>query len=191
MNALFSLGWLELPAWPAWGLPVGAAACLAAAVIDWRTGHIPNWLTLGTLCVGLFVLPLAQLVTGHGTWAQWGLAFAGALLCALVPLLLFRAGAMGGGDVKLLAAVGALMGPSVGVEIELYSFIAAALWGPACLAYRGELGRMLMNSVRIVRNWVVPKPKRIALHTLSMTELRFAPAVFVGFCVAATIQGVR
>jgi prepilin peptidase CpaA len=178
MNALFD---------SAWSLPLGASACLIAAAIDLRTGHIPNWLTLGALCIGLFLLPAVRLVLGHGTWLQWGLAFVGAGLCALVPLLLFRSGAMGGGDVKLLAAVGALVGPSLGIEVELYSFIAAALWGPARLAYQGELGRMLMNTGRIVRNWVMPKSKRIELHTLSMSELRFAPAIFVGFCAAGAI----
>src|SRR5262249_19605921 len=107
---------------------VGSISFLAIAAIvtgigaetGYRTGDIPNWVTL---------YPLAAAPLAHFLWAALtespmaglasaGLSIGGAVACAIVPLLLYRAGAIGGGDVKLLAAVGALCTPLLGVEAE-------------------------------------------------------------------------
>src|SRR5262245_14130751 len=109
---------------------VGVSA--AAAVWDWKTGSIPNGLTLGALIAA----PFTHLAIG---WSQMNLqaglyrgcfSLLGALLCALIPLLLYRLSAMGGGDVKLLAAIGALCLPMMGIEAELYGFVLAVLIAP-------------------------------------------------------------
>ena len=90
-----------------------AFAVLVAALsawIDWRTGHIPNWVTLGPLAVAPVAHFAVNALTGHSHEAVQAAGFSilGAGVCALVPLLLYRAGAIGGGDVKLLAAIGAI-----------------------------------------------------------------------------------
>jgi prepilin peptidase CpaA len=64
-----------------------------------------------------------------GSGAGLLLAMAGALVTALVPLLLFKMNAMGGGDVKLLAALGAVVGAEAGLEIEMLAFGIGAVWG--------------------------------------------------------------
>src|SRR4051812_10172439 len=94
-------------------------ATAVAAITDTRSGLIPNWLTL----------PVAALaVAGH--WvasgpAAGGFALAAALGCGLVPCLLFHKAAMGGGDVKLLAAIGALLGLNAGLEVQLATYLLA------------------------------------------------------------------
>jgi prepilin peptidase CpaA len=111
-----------------------------AALTDTRSGTIPNWLTLPTLALA----PLAHaLQSGPGALA-WSLA--GAALCGLVPFLLFRRGAMGGGDVKLFAAAGALAGVHAGLALQLLSYALAASGAACWLAYRGELGLVLRRS---------------------------------------------
>jgi prepilin peptidase CpaA len=95
------------------------AIVLAAAIYDLRFRRIPNWLNLSGVILGLLLNSLF--------FARAGLI--GAILgigCALivyVPLYLIRG--MGAGDVKLMAAVGAIAGPANWFGI----FIATALLG--------------------------------------------------------------
>jgi prepilin peptidase CpaA len=165
------------------------ALCLftaVAAVKDHRTGHIPNPLVAIAAVAGV-TLHLAlgfrsTDATGHGV----GDALAnetftvalGVVLCAMVPLLLYRVGAMGGGDVKLLGAIGIVAGPMLGLEIELTAFVVAILFVGARLAYRGELLRLLGNSLALATNPMRAPEKRRQVPEALMTSLRFAPAVF-------------
>jgi prepilin peptidase CpaA len=82
-----------------------AAYICAAAVIDWRTHKIPNWLTVPTAVLGLAY----HCVAPHGIGPLGSLAgFAIGFLLLLLPWIL---GGGGMGDVKMLAALGAWLGP--------------------------------------------------------------------------------
>lgn len=88
------------------------------AITDWHavvirkiaTGWVPNWLTYPAILAGL------TLATGMGAWqAGWDGAVEGmrasglGLAAGLIPfVIIFAAGGLGGGDVKLMAAVGAI-----------------------------------------------------------------------------------
>jgi prepilin peptidase CpaA len=112
---------------------------VVAAVFDWRRGIVPNWVTLGLLPVAP-VLHAWGLRGSHGPFGLPGplfgalLSLAGALLCALVPYLMFRLGYVGGADVKLLATLGALLTPHYGLQAELCALILAAILVPARIA---------------------------------------------------------
>ena len=161
-----------------------------AAVFDWRTGEIPNWLTLGTLALG----PVAHGVFGllGAGWAAagegLGLSILGAAVCGIVPLILYRGNAIGGGDVKLLVALGAVLRPLVGMEAQLYSYIVAAAIAPIRMAWQGKLLRTLGNSLLLVRNLFVPKEKRREVPREMLTELRFGPPVFIATAVVIIIR---
>lgn len=163
---------------------------LVAAWLDYRTGHIPNWLTLGPLAVA----PLAHGVVGYVVYgwdaAVHGASFSllGALACGLVPYLLYRMGGIFAGDVKLLAAIGALCHPVIGIEAEFYAFIAAALYAPARMAYEGKLWRTLGNTAALAANPFLPKAKRRTIAPEMLTELRFGPAVAVGVALAVALE---
>lgn len=161
-----------------------------AAWFDWRTGEIPNWLNFGALGAGLIAHTVAGGLRGGWSEAGRGLLFslAGVGVCALVPFLLWRHGAIFGGDVKLLAALGALLRPMLGIEAELYAFIVAALYAPARLAYEGKLLKTLGNTLLITKNVFVPKHKRREIPKEMMSELRFAPSVFVATIVAVLLH---
>jgi prepilin peptidase CpaA len=77
-----------------------------AAIIDLRARRIPNWLTY----TGLLLAVIARTILWGWSGLMSGLAgvfVAGGILC-----LFFILGAIGGGDVKLMGAVGAWMGSS-------------------------------------------------------------------------------
>src|SRR5688572_13604449 len=122
------------------GVPyfLGFAVLVAAvaAAFDWRTGNIPNWLTLGPLCAAPVAHAGYHLAIGRSAEALHAAGFSvlGAAVCGVVPWLFFRQGAIGGGDVKLLAALGAICRPMLGLELQFYAYIAAAVFAPARLA---------------------------------------------------------
>jgi len=101
---------------PSWGMIGLLGATAVAAVTDARTGLIPNWLTLPSL---LGALLIHGLIGGPGAL---GWATLSGFSCGLVPLVLFRAGAIGGGDVKLFAVLGALVGVHSGLEVQMTSY---------------------------------------------------------------------
>jgi prepilin peptidase CpaA len=90
------------------------------ATIDYRTKRIPNWLTMPAAVMGLAYSSLAPGGVGIG----WSLAgFAVGLSLLMVPWLL---GGGGMGDVKMLAALGAWLGPiGILVAFGLGSVLAA------------------------------------------------------------------
>jgi len=91
---------------------LAVAVVLVAAWSDHRHGRIPNALTLPALAAGL--------VLGSP---------AGALVSAGLPLLLFGRGKVGGGDVKLFAALGALLGVRLGLTVEALALLGALAMG--------------------------------------------------------------
>jgi prepilin peptidase CpaA len=161
-----------------------------AAWFDWRTGEIPNWLNFGALGAGLAGHAIAGGLRGGWSGAGKGLllSLAGMGVCVFVPYLLWRSRAIFGGDVKLLAALGAILRPMVGIEAELYSFIVAALWAPAKLAYEGKLLKTLGNTVLLTKNAFVPKHKRREIPREMMEKMRFAPSVFVATIVTVALH---
>ena len=161
-----------------------AAVLLAAiaAVYDQKSGRIPNWLTLGGVVVALVghfcygwaagTLKLALIHTA--------LALGGALFCSLAPAIMFFKGSMGGGDLKLFAAIGAFCHPMLGIEAQLYAMIIAAVLAPARLAYEGKLFGVLKRSLGTLLNPFRAKGKRTAPPAEMMTWFRLGPAIFLG-----------
>src|SRR5580765_7089499 len=99
----------------------GATGVLAvvAAVADVRTRRVPNALTFGAAAAGM------GYATVHGGLGGLESSVLGCLIGVGLFLPLFALGGMGGGDVKLLAAFGAWLGP-LGV---LWAAIWASLAG--------------------------------------------------------------
>lgn len=77
---------------------------LVGAFFDWRYRKIPNWLTFGVLflVLGLNLISLKF----HAVFYSL-LGFLSGIVILLIPYLL---GMMGAGDVKLLGALGAIVG---------------------------------------------------------------------------------
>lgn len=144
-----------------------------AAVTDARSGHIPNWLTLPAL----FSAPiLAGMTMGSGGLL---LSVTGLIACGFVPFCMFRAGAMGGGDVKLLAAVGAWTGPFVGLEVQLCSLLLATGFVLCRLAWRGNLKAAAKRTLLVAINPLRPAAKRVKPSEDLLTAIRLGVPIFV------------
>lgn len=100
---------------------VFGAGLLLASVLDLYKRRLPNWLTMALLAAGLTVRLLHA-----GFWA-FALGLLGALIAALLLILPFARGWLGGGDVKLFAAVGAWLGPRWVLEAALVAAVAGGV----------------------------------------------------------------
>jgi prepilin peptidase CpaA len=172
-------------------LVVAMAVAFVAAVYDWRRGEIPNWLTYGALVLAPMLhvaRMLAAKQSSDAALTEGAFSLGGAAMCAIVPALLYRQGAIGGGDLKLLAAVGALLQTILGVEAEMYGFFGAALIAPAFLAYQGKLISTLKNSLTIFANLFLPKAKKKSVEETALSWLRLGPAVFFGVALTAYLH---
>ena len=116
---------------------VAIAAATLAASVDIRYRRIPNWLTASLVVTGL-LLNVWQFGLGGG-----GLALAGAGLGLAVLLPFYAVRAIGAGDVKLLAGLGALLGPHVLVSVAVYTALAGGVISAVMLAKSGRLWRVL------------------------------------------------
>jgi prepilin peptidase CpaA len=125
--------------------PLAAVSvALVAAAFDVARGTIPNWLTLP-------VLMAAPLVHAFAAGPEaLGLSLLGGLACGAIPCWLFTRGGIGGGDVKLLGALGSLVGTDAGLRIELAALFTALLYALAALAWRGTLLPTLARALRIL-----------------------------------------
>lgn len=175
--------------------PFFVAAVLLAAIAawtDWRTGEIPNWLTFGTMGIA----PIAHIVVAitithlpmRAAFLQGAYSVGGLLLSGMIPLLLYTRGGIGGGDVKLFAAIGALCMPMFGVEAEMYGFFVAALIAPARLAYEGKLLRTIKNAAFLMVNPFLPATKKLEVQQEMMTWFRMGPAIFLGVLAMAITE---
>jgi prepilin peptidase CpaA len=113
------------------GCAVSAAS--VAAIADVWSRRIPNWVTFGTLALGLLLNTYLRGEEGAA------LALVGALLGIGLLLPFYAVGGVKAGDVKLLGAVGAVLGPQALVSVALYGALAGGLRSAVILLRRGYL----------------------------------------------------
>jgi len=145
-----------------------------AAISDFRKGEIPNHLTLPVLVAA----PVAHFWVHGPTGALFALA--GVVGAGLGPYVLFRARALGGGDVKLFAAMGGLTGLAIGLEIVVVAMALGSLQALVVLAVKGRLTAVLQNAATVAVNMVRPRHRRVAVLPESLSHIRLGPAIFVG-----------
>lgn len=117
-----------------------AAVVLVAAVTDVRSRRISNWLTLAGVVAGIVLNSFLNVDRYNWRTALMGLGLAFAVY---FPLYLLRG--MGAGDVKLMAAVGAVMGPANWFAIFLLSNILGGVAAVLLLLSKGRLWGTLRN----------------------------------------------
>lgn len=118
--------------------------CGLAATIDARTYRVPNWLTLPAAAAGLALnLVLGAVAGAPGTWLL--AALGGAAAGLLTFGLLGAAGAVGMGDVKLIAAAGALVRWPLALPMLLYTALAGGVLALAIAVRRRRLGQVARN----------------------------------------------
>jgi prepilin peptidase CpaA len=124
---------------------------VTAAIFDLRQHRIPNWLTYPGMLIGLVA---RWVVYRHDSFLGWkGLAsgFAGLLLAGGVMFIFFAVRAMGAGDVKIMAAIGAFVGPGTAVSVLLATAICGGVLAIGYALYRKRMVKTLKNLASVLR----------------------------------------
>jgi prepilin peptidase CpaA len=154
-----------------------ALLAVAAAVWDLRTRRIPNWLTLPGIAVGI-----AANVYLAG-WAGLRQSMEGFAAGFAVYFVLYLIRAMGAGDVKLMAAVGAFAGPVAWFYIFVFTAIAGGAIALVMVAWTGRFRRTMGNVGFILMELMhfrAPYLTREELSVKSAKSLRLPQGVAIG-----------
>jgi prepilin peptidase CpaA len=155
--------------------------CFAACIFDMRTRRIPNALTLcAAVCGVAFHFAAGGLAAAGWSLAGWGLG-------ALLFFPWFALGGMGAGDVKLLAALGAWLGPDSVLWVALYAAIAGGGLALLLAVAHGYLGTAFANLHGLLGYWRVvgfrPMPD-LTLGQAGGPRLPYAISITAGALVA-------
>lgn len=118
-----------------------AAVAISAAAIDVKERRIPNRLTYPALVAGLV---LQGAVSG---WRGLLLSGGGALLFGGVFLPLYLIRTMGAGDVKLAAALGAIVGPFAALQVMFATALAGGALAVFVVLASGRIVETLRNTL--------------------------------------------
>jgi Flp pilus assembly protein protease CpaA len=154
------------------------AVTAVGAVWDVRSGRVPNTLTYTAILAGLVLNTVIRKPAGLGA----GPAALGMLVAAGPLLLVYLAGGLGGGDVKLMAAVGAFLGPRDSVYALLYACIAGAILSIGTILWKEGIGGAWLRIPAVFRR------RRPMDGDLPRLRFPFAVAVLLGAAWAGTEQ---
>ncbi len=138
----------------------------AAVIEDISRRRVSNWTSGSALLLGLVFHYFRE------GWRGVAAAAAGAAVGFAVFLVFYLLGGLGGGDVKLMAGFGSLLGPGT---------IFCAAWFAAVLGAFMALGRVTFLALRSD-----PRAGRTAAHR---DAIPYAPAIVAGVWLAALARG--
>lgn len=170
-------------------------ACLVTTIavwFDYRERRIPNYLVFAGMIAGLVIGMAGGGIKGLA-WSALGILAGIAIL--LVP---FAMGGIGAGDVKLLGAIGAILGAKGALFSMLYGAIAGGLISIIILARHGRLKLVILSILAWLAGfigYVIPggigRSLRTFQHTRSLAYLPksglsipYSVAIAIGLVVA-------
>ena len=154
---------------------VFVATMVLALASDVRTAKIPNALVVGGLLAAL-------VLRGSGGWEAAGAALLGAGLALVVTVPLFAIGALGGGDAKLFAVVGAFMGPRDFLLALLASAAVGGVLGVAYAVRRGVIVAVLLGCKDLLV-WGLSggrRGARVTLDSPGAVAIPYGAAIAIG-----------
>jgi prepilin peptidase CpaA len=151
---------------------------VVAAFLDLKSRRIPNALTVSGAAIALILrAPLG--------WEALGAGLLGLGLGLLLTMPLFLVKALGGGDVKLMAAVGAFMGPGDLAGACLLIALVGGVLAITEAVRQGALRTTLINVGYIIVRWFSPMRRHLAPTLSSPTAMTipYGVAIAVGALV--------
>ncbi len=167
--------------------PVSGAAAVAlfcvlatALYYDLKESRIPNWLTFPSMGFGL------MLASAHGAESLKTSAL-GLGVGAVILFVFFMFGGMGGGDVKLMGAVGAFLGSQHIQAAVVYTSIVGAALTLVILVWRADFWARLRYLARKMCRRASAPDMAVPASALSV-PVPYAVAISAGTLMALLLN---
>lgn len=150
---------------------------------DWKSRKIYNKVTVPSAVLGLVIASLTNFPSGLQNAAlACGLGFA-------LFFALFLLGMMGGGDVKLVAAIGALTGFPFILDALFFGILTGGVYAVALLACKGGLWQNVKNVFLFIWGLLFWR-MRMPLETNNSIKIPYGLCLSVGTAVAFILKHV-
>lgn len=148
-----------------------------AVYTDSTKQKIYNWLTLPTLIIGLVM----SMINGVGIINS----LLGFVFAFIVSLIMYITGGIKGGDVKLIAGVGAWLGKSLILPALLFTFIAGGILGVLYTIINGTFMATFAKIKRFFVGLVIPgfQPQLELKETINK-KMPYGIAISIGTIIA-------
>jgi prepilin peptidase CpaA len=168
-------------------MTTGAALIIAAAacITDVHSRRIPNWLTFGAAAAA-FAFHFAE--AGQAGAQQ---AAAGWVTGLFLFMPLFLLGGMGAGDVKLLAALGAWLGPGAAFWLAIYGSMSGGVLAVIVALRHNYLATAVRNLGLLGKFWWLCGPRQMPSLTLERgtgPRLAYAVPLFLGTVITIWLR---
>jgi prepilin peptidase CpaA len=162
------------------GIVILVLALVAASLTDVAHRTIPNVITYPLALFGLIYHIVLAGMSGL-LFSISGLLVGGGLL-----LLFYALGGMGAGDVKLMAAVGSILGPLGVFHAFLYSALVGGLYALVVLYRYGALRDSFRRLAPVVDGFLLVRamPDPLIVHRAGVPRLCYALAISLGTVLA-------
>ena len=169
-----------------WAYGALAVLLVVGAVTDIRAGKILNAVTYPAAAVGLIGHAVVGGLVGRGGSTSLGLSgSAFGLAVGFGPMLLaWLAGGVGGGDAKLMGAVGALTGWRFTLAAMFYGFLVAGLMAVAVMVKQRIVRRTMGRIFRSVYLALMPGKGTVGPPTTDSPKIAFGLALCIGSAAA-------
>jgi prepilin peptidase CpaA len=158
---------------------------VAGCVTDIHSRKIPNWLTFGSAVAAL----IFHTFTGGADGALRAALGWCAGVAVFLPFFLLRG--MGAGDVKLLAALGAWLGPVSVLWVALFTSMAGAVLALVVAGAHGYLRTAFQNLWLLGAHWRVMGPRAlpaVSLDQKGSPRLAYAIPIFAGTVITLWLK---
>jgi prepilin peptidase CpaA len=142
--------------------------------LDIRTSRIPNWLTFTTMGVALLAHICLEGFQG-ATFSLFGLGTG-----LVIFVIFFVLGGMGAGDVKLMGAVGAIVGPYGALVAGILAIMAGGIYALAAMSYEWGVGATARKLAFRAYGPFILKDSHVGDDLKLPYHLRYALAIATG-----------
>ncbi len=153
------------------------AVIAICAITDVMYGKIFNKITYPAIVAGLLI----NLLIGYNAFKS---SLIGMLVAFIIFLIVFVIGGLGGGDVKLMTAIGAIKGYPFVMYAIFYSALVGGLMSIGVMIWKGKFLRGMRNIFRVLFSYIfamiLPGLKPLSLNPEESEKIPFGFAICLG-----------